>query len=145
MFLGNCRLAEQVLTTFLIFGKIPASTMCPTNVLIFYFEISSVNTLWWILCKFNFLQSYRWMKTKKWSHCVSLSGCHLSFLKTHISLTDPRMFGINIESEVWRKGVLTPLCTMNYRDDKMHNTVGPPRILLHKKNQEGIFVDILYI
>ena len=45
MFLGNCRLAEQVLTTFLILGKIPASTMCPTNVSIFYFEISSVNTL----------------------------------------------------------------------------------------------------
>ena len=47
-------------------------------------------------------------KQKQWSHCVSLSGCHLSFLKTHISLTDPGMFGIKIEREVWRKGVLTP-------------------------------------
>ena len=45
MFLGNCRLAEQVLTTFLIFGKIPTFTMCQPKVSIFYFEISTVNTL----------------------------------------------------------------------------------------------------
>ena len=32
------------------------------------------------------------------------------------------------------RGVLIPLRTMNYHDDKMHNTVVPPKILLHKKN-----------
>ena len=39
MFLGNSRLAEYVLNMFLIFGKIPASTECPSKVSIFYGEI----------------------------------------------------------------------------------------------------------
>ena len=46
------------------------------------------------------------------------------------------------------KGSSDPFRTVNYHDNKMYNTVVPPKILLHKKECErvqGIFVDILYI
>ena len=37
-------------------------------------------------------------------------------------------------------GVLTPFLTLNDHDDKIYNTVVPPKILLHKKNTKGLKV-----
>ena len=85
---------------------------------------------------------------------MSFVICHLSVLKTHLSLTHPvaqvmfflRGVGIKIESGCLQKGVfdfekgaLIPFRTMNYHGDKIYNRVAPTKISLHK-NMKGLKV-----